>query len=148
MRAFLWAVVAACLMSACIMDWQTCQVYNFLWWISGAAAGILLLTRKGRIGPEEAIELAAFVFLQCTFFSKVYGKADCYAFSVCAAAEASAGIGATGFLAHMLGAFCLLALVQGIRRNIDGRGNLKRPIPFLPYITLAFWALLWYHYTC
>lgn len=148
MRALLWAVVAVCLASACIMDCRTCQVYNFIWWISGAAAGFLLLTRQGRIGPEEAAELGIFILLQCTLFAKWYGRADCYAFSVCAAAEAAAGVRAVGFLTHMLAAFCLLAIVQGIRRNIDSRGNLKRPVPFLPYITLAFWALLWYHYTC
>ncbi len=148
MSALLWAVVAVCLAGACIMDCRTCQVYNFFWWISGAAAGILLLMRKEQVGVEEVAELGIFILVQCTFFAKMYGRADCYAFSVCAAAEAAAGIGGIGFLAHMLGAFCLLALVQGIRRNIDSRGNLKRPVPFLPYITLAFWALLWYHYTC
>lgn len=148
MRLFLWSVIAVCLLFACITDCRTCQVYNFTWWIAGTAAGVLLMSGSIPLNVERMAELVGFVFLQCAVFSKMYGKADCYAFSVCALAETAAGMGATGYLAHMLGAFCLLAVVQGIRRNVDRRGNLKRPVPFLPYITLAFWALLWYHYTC
>lgn len=109
---------------------------------------LLCLTGEEKFAAENAAELGIFVLLQLKFFSRMYGRADCYAFCVCAAAEAAAGLGMAGFLGHMLGAFCLLAVVQGARRNIDAGGNLKRPVPFLPYITLAFWAMLWYHYTC
>ena len=148
MRLALWAVIALCLLFACITDCITCQVYNFTWWISGAAAALLLGTRKNGISLVCLGELGFFILLQLRLFSRLYGRADCYAFSVCAIAEAAAGLELAGFLVHMLGAFCLLALVQGMRRNIGKRGNLKRPVPFLPYITLAFWALLWYHYSC
>ena len=147
MRPALWSVIAVCLLYACITDCRTRQVYNFTWWIAGTAAA-LLLSAGNRITAERLLELALFTALQCGFFSKMYGKADCYAFSVCAAAAASEGIGLAGFLNHMLLAFALLAVVQGIRRNIGADGNLKRPVPFLPYITLAFWGLLWYYNSC
>lgn len=148
MTPTLWAVIAACLLFACVTDCKTCQVYNFTWWISGTAAVLLLAACENGVSLECAGGLGLFIILQLKFFSKLYGRADCYAFCVCATAEAAAGLRLAGFLAHMLGAFCLLAAVQGIRGNIDKRGNLKRPVPFLPYITLAFWALLWYHYSC
>ena len=148
MREVLWGIIVLCLLFACITDCRTCTVYNFTWWISGTAAGILLMTGSKDFTLGEAAELGAFVLLQLLFFSRMYGKADSYAFSVCATAEAAFGLGLKGYLIHMLAAFCLLALIQGMCRNIDKHGNLKHPVPFLPYITLAFFALLWYHYTC
>lgn len=144
----MWTVIAVCLLFACVTDRRTRQVYNFTWWIAGTAALILLILNRDRITMERVWGLGVFTVLQCGFFSKMYGRADCYAFSVCAAAAASRGIGLAGFLAHMLLAFGLLAVVQGICRNIDKSGNLKQPVPFLPYITLAFWALLWYYNSC
>lgn len=148
MRLVLWSVIAVCLLFACIMDCRTCQVYNFTWWISGTAALLLLVTGENRMDMECVAGLGLFVILQLKLFSEMYGRADCYAFCVCALAEAAAGLGIAEFLIHMLAAFCLLAVIQGIRGNIDRRGNLKQPVPFLPYITLAFWTLLWYHYSC
>lgn len=141
----MWAVIAVCLLAACIMDCRTCLVCNVVWWISGSAALLLLMMNRQRIQPENLLWLGIFAALQGGLFSRMYGRADCYGFCVCAAAEASAGIGPTGFLAHMLLAVGLLAVVQAFRRNIGRDGNLKRPVPFLPYITLAFWALLWYY---
>ncbi|MCM1026199.1 MAG: hypothetical protein NC432_07170 [Roseburia sp.] len=148
MKTALWAVIFLCLLAACIMDCKTCMVYNVVWWISGAAALILLVLNGRQIPPETVFWLGAFAALQEILFSRMYGKADCHGFCVCAAAEASLGIGPAGFLGHMLLAFGLLAVVQAFRRNIGRDGNLKRPVPFLPYITLAFWVLLWYYNSC
>lgn len=145
MRAALWAVIAVCLLAACIMDLRTCLVYNAVWWIGGTAALLLLILNRKVIDPENFLWLGVFAALQMGLFSRMYGRADCYAFCVCAAAGASLGMGPAGFLTHMLLAFGLLAAVQALRRNIGRDGNLKRPVPFLPYITLAFWALLWYY---
>ncbi len=77
--------------------------------------------------------------LQLLLAGRIYGRADGYAFCACALTEALLGISAVGFLLHMLFAYCLLFAVQLARRNINGRGNLRRPVPFLPYITAAFW---------
>lgn len=147
MREALWCVIAACLLSACITDLRTCQVYNITWWISGAAATALLFGERGVLEPRSLLELGIFILLQLTLFPKMYGRADCYAFSVCAVAEAAAGMSLTGYLFHMLLSFLLLAFVQAFRHNIGRGGNLRHPVPFLPYITLAFWALLWYSVT-
>lgn len=147
MSGALWFTVAACLLFACITDLKSREVYNITWWISGAAAAALLLGEGERLQPSLLPELGLFILLQLKLFSKMYGRADCYAFSVCAVAEAAAGLPFGGYLLHMLLSFLLLALVQALRRNIGKNGNLRRPVAFLPYITLAFWALLWYSVT-
>ena len=72
----------------------------------------------------------------------MYGRADCYAFCVCAMAETACGMGFAEYLFHMLIAFGILAMVQFARRNIDTKGNLKHPVPFIPYIAAAFVLVL------
>ncbi|MCM1056586.1 MAG: hypothetical protein NC517_03130 [Firmicutes bacterium] len=147
MSGVLWSVFAGCLLFACITDCRSREVYNVTWWVAGAAAGMLLLTERGWLAAGGIPELGFFILLQLTLFTKMYGRADCYAFSVCAVAETAAGLSLTGYLLHMLLSFMLLAFVQALRHNIGRGGNLRQPVPFLPYITLAFWALLWYSVT-
>lgn len=139
--ALLLEVVMGCLLLACITDCATCQVYRFVWWISGGAA-LLLLNTGGLPDGERLWGLLLFCLLQLIFFSHMYGKGDCHAFCVCAAVEAAAGMGFAGFLIHMLSSFALLAVVQGAKGNINRRGNLKHPVPFLPYITFSFLGIL------
>lgn len=135
MSVFLWLLVIVCLLFACATDCRTCRVYNVTWWISGAAAAVLL----GRSGAWQLLpELGFFCLLQLKLFSRMYGKADCYAFCVCAAAGASEGFGCMEYLLHMALAFGILAAVQLGHRNLDRRGNLRQPVAFLPYITVAF----------
>lgn len=147
MRGILWGVIAVCLLFACITDCRTREVYNVTWWAAGAAAAMLLLAEKERLDIYFLLELGFFILLQLLLFPRMYGRADCYAFSVCAVAEAAAGLSLAGFFLHMLLSFIFLAFVQALRHNIGKGGNLRRPVPFLPYITLAFWALLWYSVT-
>ena len=56
--------------------------------------------------------------------------------------ETAAGMGFAGFLLHMLVSFSLLAAVQGPKGNISRKGSLKQPVPFIPYITISFFAIL------
>ncbi len=147
MSVALWGVIAGCMLFACITDLRTCEVYNVTWWIAGGAAVLLLLTETDGFDPDILAGLGVFVLLQLFLFSGMYGRADSYAFSVCAVAEAAVGLPLAGYLIHMLLSFTLLAFVQGLRHNIGKEGNLRRPVPFLPYITLAFFALLWYSVT-
>ena len=137
MREALWTVITVCLLFACVTDCRTCEVYNFTWWISGTAAAVLILL-NGTLKGEMLLELGLFCLLQLLVFTKMYGRADCYAFCVCAMVEAAEGMGFMEFLLHMLLAFGILAPVQLLYHNVDRRGNLKQPVPFLPYITLAF----------
>lgn len=133
------SLLAGCLMISCITDLLTFQVYNFVWWIGGLGVGGMLLSTKEH---GSAAALLLFCFLQQFFFSRMYGRADCHAFCVCAAAECALGMGMLEYLVHMLLAYILLAVVQGAGRNISRKGNLKVPAAFLPYIVLSFWIHL------
>ena len=136
-----------CLLYACVTDIRTCEVYNFTWWLAGAAAiGRFLL--RGGVEVTVLPELVFFCMVQLLCFTRLYGKADCYAFCVCAAALASEGGGLPEFVLQMALAFCMLAFVQLLRRNIDRRGNLKQPVPFVPYIALSFALLVFYRALC
>jgi len=135
----LFAILAGCLTTACIMDVESCMIYDYVWWL-GMIAGVLLLC----IGKcDRIMELLIFILLQELFFCRFYGRADCHAFVVCAIVENAMGMGMKGYLIHMLLAFFLLTLIQGMSHNINSKGNLKHPIPFLPYITGSFWVLMY-----
>lgn len=145
---FLWAVFGGSLLLACVTDSLLCQVYNFTWWIALAAVLALLWCRRGAFleGGSICLDVSGglflFVGLQLLLRGRIYGCADSYAFCVCALAGAALRISAAGFLTHMLLAYLLLFVVQMSRRNINRIGNLKEPVPFLPYITAAFWIML------
>ena len=135
-----------CLLLACVTDMAICQVYNFVWLVSGAAVVMLLADRKREIAIVW--EILLFCVIQMVLFARMYGKADCYAFCACAAAEAGLGAGMRGFLIHMLVSFLLLAAVQVMRKNIGSRGRLKKPVPFLPYIAAGFYIMLVFMKIC
>lgn len=141
----LLSLFIGCLLLACVTDLAICQVHNFVWWIAVSAGGLLFLERLRR-GAEEnghlASELMVFCVIQLVVFGRLYGRADSYAFCVCAVMEAALGIGLKGFLVHMLFSFGLLAVKQAVRRNIGSDGNLRRPVPFLPYITAGMYLVL------
>lgn len=141
----LLSLFIGCLLLACVTDLAICQVHNFVWWIAGTAGGLLFVERFCAAPMENefmASELMVFCVIQMVVFGRLYGRADCYAFCVCAVMEAALGIGLKGFLAHMLFSFGLLAVKQAVGRNIGFDGNLRRPVPFLPYITAGMYLVL------
>ena len=145
----LLSVVLGCLLFASITDLVMCQAYNFVWWISGMAAGVLLWRRWKEMGTITGLpELLLFCALQLFLCVKLYGRADGYAFCVCAGAQAGLGMGMEIYFMHMTVAFILLIIVQAFRRNIGPRGRLKKPVPFLPYVTTAFFVILIFHKIC
>lgn len=135
---FPFCIVAACLLGACVMDVETRVVYNYVWWISGTAGAVAMLLS----GNNQWVPVLLFILLQELFFAKMYGRADCHGFAVCALAEGAFGMGLKEYLLHMLLAFFLLGVVQFLKHNVGKNGNLKNPVPFLPYITSAFWINL------
>lgn len=141
----MWGIMGGSLLLACVTDRLLGQVYNFTWWIFLTATALLWCMRENPLwGSDMDCESLGWVMvylgLQLLFAGCVYGRADSYAFCVCALAQTLLGIPAAGFLVHMSIAYALLFVVQLARRNIDGEGNLRKPVPFLPYITAAFWA--------
>lgn len=132
--AIKWSVLAGCLIFACITDCKCCQVYQFVWWMGGIC-GVFCLPEN----MENLPELVLFGILQEFFFCRFYGRADSHAFVVCALMQSGMGMGLREYLIHMLLAFGGLGMVQLFRKNINGKGNLKKPVAFLPYITISFW---------
>ncbi len=139
------AVVVGCLLLACVTDLRICQVYNFVWWVSAAAGMGMLAGTAGRGSAAARGAIPAFLLfcaVQGAVFSRLYGRADCYAYCVCALTLTALGRGMTAFLLHMLSSFLLLCVVQIGRNNVGRDGNLKQPVPFLPYITAGFYLAL------
>jgi hypothetical protein len=76
--------------------------------------------------------------LQFVFFSRAYGKADCHAFFCCAIVLAAHGGEWKDYLWHGLFTFLLLGIRQLRKGNVNARGNLKKPVALIPYVTAAF----------
>lgn len=139
LRLLAGCLLAGGLLSAAYMDRRNCWVYNYVWWWCLPWAGILGLTAGGEFSGIVAV--LVFVMLQQLLFSRMYGKADCHAFSVCALAECGNAVGMVGFLLQMFLSVVLLTIVQLFRGNVTPRGRLREPQPFIPYIITAFFSV-------
>lgn len=134
--------ILGALLFACITDCQECQVYCFTWWIGGSAAVVWLLSVLGRGVPVPWAEWLCYCILQEAVFFKAYGRADCHAFCVCGAVYTVLGRGFSYYLLHMTISMVLLAFFQWRKGNIASSGKLYEPVPFMPYIVLAFMLTL------
>ena len=140
LRVLLLSIVSGGLLAAWVMDVETHLIYNFVWYISGSAGGVNLLL-SGNL-PEVWWNLLCFVLVQQLLFGRLYGRADCHAFSVCALSLGAMGMKMQDYLLQMLTAFLLLAAVQFAKCNVTRSGYLKIAIPFVPYITVSFWIMM------
>lgn len=140
-RTLLYGVFVAYLITAAITDYQTQLVHDFLH-IVGAVAGIILLIIQQ---PEWHVVkgLLLFVGIQLFLFRRMYGTADCFTFIVCAIFIACSNHGGLlTYLWHMGATLILLGLIQGFRRNINKKGNLKIPVALVPYIAVTTWIFI------
>lgn len=146
-RWILWSgglmVFAGSMLAACIMDMREQMVYRFLWLVGGLGAAVLMVLRVDGVGltADVLIDLGVFVAIQQIWFARFYGRADCHAFCVSAFLMTALGMEFIDFVMHMLLAFAGLAIVQLVRRNVGRNGQLIKPVPMIPYISLALW--LW-----
>lgn len=133
----LLGAMSGCLLFACVTDILTNKVYDFIWWV---AAGVEIAAYiLHPISLWKLVCLAIFFIIQELLFAKLYGRADCHAFCICAVMESIFGMDITGFFLHMILSFAILIAIQYFRENIGKNGRLKIPVPFMPYITFAFW---------
>jgi len=139
-RAWMYGVLAAYLVTASITDIQTQAVHDFLHLAGCVGGGILLVWNR----PGWALlgEAAFFIAIQMLLFRRMYGIADCLAFSVCTLYMAASGKGMMAYVLHMGATFLLLAAVQAGRGNINWRGNLKEPVAMIPYIAGTVWIFI------
>lgn len=140
-QCFLLGVMAGCLVFACFTDLRSCKVYDFTWW-TALAVGAVMFWPGVCLWPEGLSQLTQFFLMQELFFSRFYGRADSHAFCACALVGNAFHMGMREYLYHMSAAFVILTVVQVFQHNVGINGKLKKPVPFLPYITVTFWLLL------
>ncbi len=132
-------VLATYLLVASIQDSQTCEVYDFLHILAvPAGAAFIVAAPSG----ERILSLVIFAVIQLGIFMRMYGAGDGLVFLVCAIYESRFGKGLSTYLLHMAAAFAALSVVQGFRHNINKKGNLKKPVAFVPYIAATVWFFL------
>ena len=147
------SIFAGCILAAAVMDWWEQMVYRFVWWAAGMVGMILLLlkffcidNKSGYVDFTNSIyQLCFYIVLQQIVFACFYGRADSHAFSVCAIMLTFMGQTFLAYICHMTVVFGGLALVQFVRGNVKLNGNLKEPVPLVPYIVAAFWV--WVDFT-
>lgn len=132
-------VLAAYLLVASIQDQQSCQVYDFLHLLALPPGVVFILSSPS---GEKIGSLIMFAVIQLGVFMRMYGAADGIVFWVCAVYESRFGNGLLTYLLHMGAAYVVLGVVQGFRHNINKHGNLKTPVPFVPYIAATVWFFL------
>ena len=144
------------LLYASLEDRKYKKVKRYLWYAAGMAGGALLLLKWCRLGKTSGedslfylaghwgilIDMAIFWGLQAYFFVRMYGKADCFAFSCCSLVFAAFGEGLIMYLSHMLVSIFLLGIIQFLHGNVRKDGNLREPVAFVPYISISFLGCL------
>lgn len=139
LRGWMVAGVLILLAAAAAQDLRTQSVTNGIW-----IPAILLAVVTGCIVPVQRPlwEPLLYLFLQQIFFHRFYGRADCHAFSCCGFSLWGLEQGMAVYLWHMLVALLLLGVCQLLKGNVNSRGNLRTPVPFIPYIFLGFCGIL------
>lgn len=129
-------ILAVYLVVCSVMDSMLCMVSDFMQYVGVVGGGIWVISRQ----PEGVIgvSLLLFGFMQYGLFRKMYGGADVMGFLICALYWAGRGGDIEDYLCHMLLCYLLLAVMQGIKSNISKKGNLKKPVPLFPYISMSF----------
>lgn len=141
--SIIWAgyLILAVYLTVCVItDRQTCKIYDFLQLPASVAGAILCLIRPLSSGGGWGLVL--FALLQYFLFGRLYGQGDVMAFQICSLYLVGEGGDFQTLLLHMALSFAMLGVVQLFRKNIDRKGNLKVPVPFLPYIACSLpWFL-------
>jgi hypothetical protein len=130
-------IFSGCLLFACATDLMIKKVYDFTWW--AAAPAVILMVHLSAAQPELS-GLVVYIIIQEKLCGGLYGRADCHAFGVCAAAGSCLGLGTIDFCIHMILSFLMLSIAQRLKKNAAKNGRLKKPVAFMPYITAAFWT--------
>lgn len=116
-------------------DYKSCAVYDVTHY-----PGVILAGYMANITCMEAgtgMSLLVFSGLQYLLFRRMYGDADVMCFLICALSLGRSG-SMTLYLVHMLITYLFLGAHQAIRKNIARDGNLKSPVPMIPYILVAY----------
>ncbi len=135
-----WMAIVVYLIVCTVMDIVLCQVNDVLQYLGVLGGAVFLWNRE--TSAWAGISLILFVIIQYFGFRKLYGKADTMAFAICAMYLAGLGGDTEHCLWHMTISFILMAVVQAFAGNINKRGELCKPVPMLPYISVGFLLLM------
>ena len=132
------------LLLALLQDVRECLVYRIIWLIIMLVLGFQIL--QNGIEPKSLLGVLFYCTFQELIGSQFYGRADCHCFSCIAFFVMTSG-GYIGemlqfLVIHMIASFLLLGVVSVLQGNLNRRGNLLYPVPFIPYIYLSLLVLL------
>lgn len=130
--------VLLCLTAASVEDIRTREVSDLIWWIMAPACLLLIPSSGSALTLWDFLECLYAIFIQEHIMSRFYGRADSHAFSCCAVFLFFFGAGLEGHILHMFISLILLSGHQKLCNNIGNRGKLISPVPFIPYISVAF----------
>lgn len=137
---WIYGILAVYLIVCSVMDTVLEMVCDFFHYI-GLLGGWIFLIHSVP-APAQMGSLLLFVGIQWVIFRKMYGPADMVAFVICAMYLTAEGRTLQSYLMHMAVTFLLLGVVQGYKRNISSKGDLKCPVALLPYITVGFFVII------
>ncbi len=130
--------VILCLALASAEDILTKKVADVIWWICAPVCLLILPVSMSCPGFWDLLECLFAIFIQEHIMCRFYGRADSHAFSCCALFLIFSGARLEGHILHMFISLILLSVHQKLRHNIGNRGKLISPVPFIPYISVAF----------
>ncbi|MCR5255442.1 MAG: prepilin peptidase [Acetatifactor sp.] len=130
--------LASTLFAASARDLKTKEVERIIWLPVCFLYVIHLVCDPGNLNIFFLINVLFYGIIQECFFARLYGKADCHAFFVCGIMLIMLKHDLTICFLHMTISFLILIAVQFLRGNIDRTFKLKRPVAFIPYISLSF----------
>ena len=117
------------------MDIKYQEVYDLFHFINLASMVLFV----GYVGfPKNYISFLFFAALQLGIFQFMYGQADAFLFCECAAFLMLHNAEIEDYMWHMGIMLVILTVVQGVKKNINTRGNLKHPVAMTPYILSSF----------
>jgi hypothetical protein len=121
-----------------VEDILTHKVADFIWWFFAPACLLLLTVSHSSPGFWDFFECLFAIFIQEHIMCRFYGRADSHAFSCCAVFLIFSGARLEAHILHLIISLMLLSAHQMLRHNIGNRGKLISPVPFIPYISIAF----------
>lgn len=132
------------LLLALLQDVRECLVYRSIWMIILLDLSFQIL-RNG-VEPIPLFGVLFYVIFQELIGRHFYGRADSHCFACIAFFIMTKGVCKGDILQflviHMIVSFLLLGVVSVFQRNVNCKGNLLYPVPFIPYIYFSLLVLL------
>ncbi len=135
-------IISGCLIAASVSDIRTHLVADLVWMIVAADVVMLMLSDPSSLTVAALFEALVVILIQENVMSRCYGRADSHAFSCCFLYLAAAGCRLESHIVHMMLSLIMLTFIQTIGGNIEKGMRLKKPVPFIPYITAAYIPVL------